>query len=66
VLNRVSVVLLSMEMRGAMPGFAPKSYTPSIVEWGLSIGLIAATVFLFGIGARMFPVLERDRSGETT
>jgi formate dehydrogenase iron-sulfur subunit len=66
VLNRVSVVLLAMEMRGTMPGFAPKSYTPSIVEWGLSIGLIAATVFLFGIGARMFPVLERDRSGETT
>jgi formate dehydrogenase iron-sulfur subunit len=52
-----------MHMRGTMPGFAPKSYTPSVVEWGLSIGLIAATVFLFGLGARLLPVLPKSESG---
>jgi formate dehydrogenase iron-sulfur subunit len=42
-----------------MPWVAPESYMPSIVEWGISIGLIAATIFLFGLGARMMPVLTR-------
>ena len=60
VLNRVNVVLLAMDMRGTMPGFAPKSYTPSVVEWGLSVGLIAATIFLFGLGARFLPVLAKS------
>ncbi len=60
VMNRVNVVLFAMHMRGPMPGWAPKSYTPSVVEWGLSIGLIAATIFLFGLGARLLPVLPRS------
>ena len=59
VLNRIDVVLLAMNLKGTMPGFAPKSYTPSIVEWGISIGLIAATIFLFGLGARLLPVLAK-------
>jgi formate dehydrogenase iron-sulfur subunit len=62
VLNRIDVVLLSMDLKGSMPGFAPKPYTPSVVEWGISIGLIAATVFLFGIGARLLPVLAKTES----
>jgi len=36
---------------------------PSIVEWGVSIGLIAATIFLFGLAARFVPVLT---AGEST
>jgi formate dehydrogenase iron-sulfur subunit len=62
VLNRVNVVLMAMHMRGPMPGWAAKSYTPSVVEWGLSIGLIAATIFLFGLGVRLLPVLPRSET----
>ena len=48
-----------MNFRGRMPWVAPESYVPSIVEWGVSIGLIAATIFLFGLAARLMPVLPR-------
>jgi formate dehydrogenase iron-sulfur subunit len=60
VFNRINVVLLAMDLRGPMPQNAPESYSPSIFEWGISIGLIAATVFLFGLGARLFPLLPKD------
>jgi formate dehydrogenase iron-sulfur subunit len=43
---------------------APESYVPSIVEWGVSIGLIAATIFLFGLAARLMPVLSRAQPVE--
>jgi formate dehydrogenase iron-sulfur subunit len=65
IFNRINVVLLAMDLRGTMPGFAPKSYTPSVVEWGISIGLLAATVFLFGIGARFLPVLAKTEPDES-
>ena len=57
--NRMNVVLFAMTFRGRMPWGAPESYAPSIVEWGVSIGLIAATIFLFGLAARLMPVLSR-------
>jgi len=57
--NRMNVVLFAMNFRGRMPWGAPESYVPSIVEWGVSIGLIAATIFLFGLAARLMPVLSR-------
>ena len=57
VFNRVNVVLLAMTLKGPMPQFAPESYTPSVVEWGISVGLIAATIFLFGMAARLMPLL---------
>ena len=50
--NRMNVVLFAMTFRGRMPWVAPEGYAPSIVEWGISIGLIAATIFLFGLAAR--------------
>ena len=62
--NRMNVVLFAMTFRGRMPWRAPESYTPSIVEWGISIGLIAATIFLFGLGARLMPVLTRVELSE--
>ena len=52
------------DLRGRMPWVAPERYTPSIVEWGVSIGLIAATIFLFGLGARWVPVLPKREAGE--
>jgi formate dehydrogenase iron-sulfur subunit len=64
VYNRMNVVIFAMEFRGRMPWRAPESYAPSIFEWGISVGLIAATIFLFGLGARMFPILpRREASG---
>ena len=60
VFNRVNVVVLAMDLRGAMPQNAPETYAPSIFEWGISIGLIAATIFLFGLGARLFPLLPKE------
>ena len=57
--NRMNVVLFAMTFRGRMPWSAPEYYMPSIVEWGVSIGLIAATVFLFGLAARLMPVLSK-------
>lgn len=60
IFNRVNVVVLAMNLRGAMPQTAPESYAPSIFEWGISIGLIAATIFLFGLGARLFPLLPKE------
>ena len=62
--NRVNVVLLAMHLSGPMPGrVGPELYTPSLVEWGISIGLIAATIFLFGLAARLVPLLPKEDSG---
>jgi formate dehydrogenase iron-sulfur subunit len=60
--NRVNVVLLAMHLKGPMPQVAPASYSPSIFEWGISIGLIAATIFLFGLGARLMPLLPKQEA----
>jgi len=62
--NRMNVVLFAMTFRGRMPWRAPESYAPSIVEWGISIGLIAATIFLFGLAARLMPILSRAEPSE--
>ncbi len=62
--NRMNVVLFAMTFRGRMPWIAPERYAPSIVEWGISIGLIAATIFLFGLAARLMPVLSRPQPAE--
>jgi len=58
--NRMNVVIFAMTFRGRMPWGAPETYMPSLVEWGISIGLIAATIFLFGLGARLMPVLPKE------
>ena len=59
VFNRINVVLLGMNLKGPMPQGTPASYNPSVFEWGISVGLIAATVFLFGLGARLVPLLPK-------
>jgi len=62
VFNRVNVVLLAMDLKGPMPGVAPSSYTPSVFEWGVSVGLIAASIFLFGLGVRFLPILPKEET----
>jgi len=64
VFNRMNVVLLAMDLKGPMPQIAPASYFPSIFEWGISVGLIAATIFLFGLGARLMPVLPKEEAAQ--
>jgi formate dehydrogenase iron-sulfur subunit len=64
VYNRCNVVLFAMTFRGRMPWDAPQPYWPSLVEWAVSLGLIAATIFLFGLGARLFPVLPKAEASE--
>ena len=58
VLDRANVVVFAMNLKGPMP-FAPERYVPSAFEWGVSAGLIAATIFLFGLAARKLPVLPK-------
>ena len=62
VFNRMNVVAFAMTLRGAMPQTAPVHYFPSIFEWGISVGLIAATIFLFGLGVRHMPILPEEES----
>jgi formate dehydrogenase iron-sulfur subunit len=62
--NRMNVVLFAMTFRGRMPWDVAETYAPSIVEWGISIGLIAATIFLFGLAARLLPILSRAEPSE--
>ncbi len=65
VYDRCNVVLFAMAFLGRMPWVAPHSYWPSLVEWGVSFGLVAATIFLFGLGARLFPVLSKPEASES-
>jgi len=65
VFNRINVVLLAMDLKGPMPQIRPASYAPSIFEWGISVGLIAATIFLFGLGARLLPLLPKEEVGHS-
>ena len=64
IYNRANVVYFAMTLRGRMPWVAPQSYAPSIIEWAISIGLIAATIFLFGLGARLVPLLPKPEASE--
>jgi len=61
VFNRVNVVLFAMHLKGPMPPVSPETYSPTTFEWGVSVGLIAATIFLFGLGARLMPVLPKEQ-----
>ena len=57
VFNRMNVVVFAMTLPGAAPGNHALGYTPSAVEWGISLGLVAATIFLYGLAVRRLPVL---------
>jgi formate dehydrogenase iron-sulfur subunit len=62
IFNRTNVTLFGMTLRGPMPQIQPQSYFPSAVEWGVSIGLIAATIFLFKLGAKYLPILPKEQA----
>ncbi len=60
VFNRMNVVLFAMNLKGPIPQIIPEPYSPSLFEWGVSIGFIAATILLFGVGIRLMPVLPEE------
>lgn len=62
VWNRTMGVIFAMDLRGPMPQIAPSRYFPSIWEWGICIGMIAMTVFLFEMGVRFIPVLPKEEA----
>ena len=64
VLNRTNVVLFAQTLTGPPPWVRPASYFPSVAEWGVSVGLIAATIFLFGLAARHLPMLTKSEVSE--
>ena len=64
VLNRTNVVLFAQTLTGPPPWVRPVSYFPTVAEWGVSIGLIAATIFLFGLAARHMPMLTKSEVSE--
>ena len=62
LLNRANVVLFSMNLKGPIPQNDPAGYFPTLVEWGISVGLIAATIFLFGLAVRYLPILPKEET----
>lgn len=62
ILNRVNAVFFAMSLNGPMPQIAPRPYVPSVWEWGLSAGMIAAAILLFRLAVQVLPVLPREES----
>jgi len=59
VFNRLNVVLLGMNLPGTQPGGLVGTYYPSLIEWVLSLSLIAAAVFFFATGVKLLPILPK-------
>jgi formate dehydrogenase iron-sulfur subunit len=62
VLNRANVVRFAIDLKGPIPKLEPQPYSPSLFEIGLTVGLIAATIFLYGWAVRTLPVLSKPKS----
>jgi Ni/Fe-hydrogenase subunit HybB-like protein len=64
VLNRLNVFVLAYT-----PPYAERAYVPSFVEFGLSIGLVAALLLVYRVAVTYLPILEpqplRDEVVET-
>jgi Ni/Fe-hydrogenase subunit HybB-like protein/Fe-S-cluster-containing dehydrogenase component len=53
VLNRLNVFVL-----GYFPPYTDKVYVPSLAEFGLSIGLVAALLLVYRVAVTYLPILE--------
>lgn len=60
--NRWNGVVYGMDLRGTMPQLGPLHYRPSLIEWGISAGMVAATIFLFRMGVAYLPILPKDKA----
>ena len=65
VFNRVNAVFFAMTLKGTMPQIAPQSYVPSIWEWGLSLGLVAAAILAARVAINELPLLSRPELAVT-
>jgi hypothetical protein len=59
ILNRANVLLFAMTFKGPIPQIAPATYIPSLIEWGIAIAPMAATIMLFALAAKMMPMLPK-------
>jgi len=59
IFNRTNVVLLGMSLPGTQPGGLVGTYYPSLIEWTVSLSLIAAAVFFFAMGVKFLPILPK-------
>jgi formate dehydrogenase iron-sulfur subunit len=64
ILNRTNVVVYALDLKGPIPQWVPEPYAPSVYEWGLSVGLIAATIFLYGWAVRSLPILQKEEQAK--
>ena len=60
--NRWNGVVYGMDLKGAMPQLGPLHYRPTAIEWLISVGMVAATIFLFKLGVSLFPVLPKEEA----
>jgi Ni/Fe-hydrogenase subunit HybB-like protein len=60
VLNRLNVFVI-----GYMPPYAIRPYFPSITEFGVSIGLIAALLLTYRVAVTYLPILPREPEAAT-
>jgi formate dehydrogenase iron-sulfur subunit len=51
-------------VKGPIPQQSPQPYAPSVYEWGLSVGRIAATIFLYGWAVRRMPILQKAEQAQ--
>ncbi len=51
ILNRTNVVVYALDLKGPIPQWVPEPYSPSLYEWGLSVGLIADHILVRAGGA---------------
>jgi formate dehydrogenase iron-sulfur subunit len=66
ILNRSNAVLLAMTLRGPIPQIAPAHYFPSLIEWGIALAPVAATVLLFTLAAGVMPVLPKGEAASAS
>ncbi|MCK4871090.1 MAG: polysulfide reductase NrfD [Phycisphaerales bacterium] len=59
VLNRLNVVLLGVDPFAPTPGATPYAYYPTLIEILISVSLIGATFFFFGLFARVLPIFTQ-------
>jgi Ni/Fe-hydrogenase subunit HybB-like protein/Fe-S-cluster-containing dehydrogenase component len=58
VLNRLNVFVI-----GYHPPYAVKSYVPSVTEFAVSTGLVAALLLVYRVGVTYLPILEPREKG---
>jgi Ni/Fe-hydrogenase subunit HybB-like protein len=56
VLNRLNCFVLAYH-----PPFSTKTYVPSLIEFGVSIGLVAALMLTYRVAVTYLPILEPNR-----